>query len=151
MPTPGAAAGTVTTAAARAPGPAPGLGVAPRASTKTPYPPVTSSATTTSTAHHRRRARSVTVQVRGLGVRVRRVDRPDDPTAPLVGEVHLHQLALSQLVEYLGVGGAKAQAVAQRDHVLGTVDRADGADRLAAVVRSEERRVGKECRSRCAP
>src|SRR5437879_3273473 len=54
-----------------------------------------------------RRARSVSVQVRGLGVRVRRFERPDDPTATLVGEVHLHQLALSQLVEYLGVGGAK--------------------------------------------
>src|SRR5438093_11860472 len=85
-----------------------------------------------------RRTRSVPVQVRRLGVR--RFDRPDDPTATLVGEVHLHQLALSQLVEYLGVGGAKAQAAAQRDHVLGTVDRADGADRLAAVV--DVRRVG---------
>src|SRR5215470_10571682 len=98
-----------------------------------PYPPTTSRAAAASTAHHRRR-RSLTAAVRRLGVGERSLDGPDDPPAALVGVIDLHQIALSQVFEHVGVGGVQSQAVAHRDDVVGAIDGADGADCVSAML-----------------
>ena len=71
------------------------------------------------------------------------------------GNIHLRHLLIGGVVSVLGgyiiLGGYESSAEFIRAEIGRTIQKGAEAMYFPALVRSEERRVGKECRSRWSP